>query len=472
MELRNMGLTYSEIGAQLNLSPSSIKYYYDRREELKDGLGEGKILTYKKAVHDLAPYTDTSVTGCAELMACLLEHINEEGMLSMSKHMIADTYGISYVVVKHIFSILCTDHDDKPPFLTKIRNGVYIVNSNITHSIDEIEKVKESEIPELELLSAEKDEEEYDTFSMNEIIMVDSEKEIEVPEDTRLLPVLAMGVQDVDTEESNQTENTNDRKNQFLTEEIRDMIRLIGTEGTHYLIDTENISSSAIEDMVKSILPGNILHFFYSIHSHKISFDSIQNMMEKYDQLNFIPCFCGEKNALDFQIVSVLGMFILKGGIKNRFILVTNDKGFDVTVDFWKKRGVMIERCGENNLSDINYDNNKTGGLFPGGLDYYNSTEFAKYLVGMSTREREDAFDKVIKCMKLRPATSEQKQNVKTLVLSKGFSGYDLNVLAQIFSGDPTMYTQSLMIHAFGQEKSDEFYRNTTISERKALRFL
>ena len=66
--------------------------------------------------------------------------------------------------------------------------------------------------------------------------------------------------------------------------------------------------------------------------------------MEKGVQIRLFKTGTG-KNALDFQLSSLLGYVIKENeGYEDEFIIVSRDTGFDAVLEFWKNRGIKLSR--------------------------------------------------------------------------------------------------------------------------------
>lgn len=122
---------------------------------------------------------------------------------------------------------------------------------------------------------------------------------------------------------------------------------------TIYLVDTENISGEPISALLKSVDASDKLIFFYTDKSNHISYNVLGAFFEKRDLFSLIHCGCGTSNALDFQLVTVLGDLISEckhSGYTPEFAIITKDNGFDAAVKFWKSRGVKIKRITPENI--------------------------------------------------------------------------------------------------------------------------
>lgn len=108
-----------------------------------------------------------------------------------------------------------------------------------------------------------------------------------------------------------------------------------------YLIDSENVGDFWIPLLD---LPGEKMELvvFYTRNSPHMSYDSLIRLKESDRKVTFIKCYEGT-NALDFQLVSELGYRICENE-DGRFVIVTNDTGFDAAVKYWRRRKKTVKR--------------------------------------------------------------------------------------------------------------------------------
>lgn len=127
------------------------------------------------------------------------------------------------------------------------------------------------------------------------------------------------------------------------------------TGKTYYLVDTENPGSSVVINLLREGMEKREIYFFYTSNSIKPDFEMVEWMIQYSENMYFEKCFCGVKNSLDFQLVSFLGALIREKGIQNRYVILSNDGGFDSVVEFWKRKGVDILRIGQGEIDLIVY---------------------------------------------------------------------------------------------------------------------
>ncbi len=125
-----------------------------------------------------------------------------------------------------------------------------------------------------------------------------------------------------------------------------------------YLIDYENVNESGLEG-VKSLKSDDQVHIFFSDQIKNIPFDRSIELTQSRAKIEFIRTHKTAKNYLDFQLSTYLG-YLIGRGEKGEVIVVSNDKGFDSVVDFWKGRNITISRY-ENIANKPTGKNNTPG---------------------------------------------------------------------------------------------------------------
>ena len=78
---------------------------------------------------------------------------------------------------------------------------------------------------------------------------------------------------------------------------------------------------------------------------------------KSYAKIEYVKIRLDRKNALDFQLASILGYKIAKNG-EQEFVIVSKDKGYDSTVEFWKGKKIQISRV-ENITTDVQNSKNE-----------------------------------------------------------------------------------------------------------------
>ncbi len=100
-----------------------------------------------------------------------------------------------------------------------------------------------------------------------------------------------------------------------------------------FLIDFENVKSKGLSgiDMLES---DDTVIILYSENSDTISFEMHRKVMKCRADIEYFKVHVGGKNALDFQLSTLLGYIVARGEHSHAFI-ISNDRGFDFLHDFW-----------------------------------------------------------------------------------------------------------------------------------------
>lgn len=101
-----------------------------------------------------------------------------------------------------------------------------------------------------------------------------------------------------------------------------------------YLVDFENVKSKGLSGIDRLTEEDHVI-IFYSENSDTISFEMHCLVMKTKAQVDYMKVRVGGKNALDFQLSTLLGYLVAKGDNTHLFI-ISNDKGFDKLHDFWE----------------------------------------------------------------------------------------------------------------------------------------
>lgn len=110
-----------------------------------------------------------------------------------------------------------------------------------------------------------------------------------------------------------------------------------------YLIDFENVKSKGLSG-IDLLGENDRVIIFYSENSDTISFDMHRKVMSSSAQIEYLKVRVGGKNALDFQLSTLLGYLVAKEMYSHIFI-ISNDKGFDKLHDFWNTSFADSNSC-------------------------------------------------------------------------------------------------------------------------------
>ena len=112
---------------------------------------------------------------------------------------------------------------------------------------------------------------------------------------------------------------------------------------TTYLIDFENVKSKGLVG-IEAVSKQDKVIILYSENSDTISFDMHQKVLESDADIEYMKVRVGLKNALDFQLSTLLGYMVAKGENSHIFV-ISNDKGFDRLHDFWTGNEINENGC-------------------------------------------------------------------------------------------------------------------------------
>lgn len=112
---------------------------------------------------------------------------------------------------------------------------------------------------------------------------------------------------------------------------------------TIYYIDSENIFCSDWPYLYPELEKGDAFIIFYTKNVSGIPVEILDTLRGMGVSLRYILCNTG-KNALDFQLVSVLGYGIANQGNTYCYRIVSRDTGYDPVVKYWKNLSYDVAR--------------------------------------------------------------------------------------------------------------------------------
>ena len=114
----------------------------------------------------------------------------------------------------------------------------------------------------------------------------------------------------------------------------------------YYLVDYENVNVAGLNGVSK-LIENDFVIIFYSENAETLTFGMHRRINESKADIKFQKVAVKEKNALDFQLCSYLGFLIrdtmTEKDSENSYFIVSNDKGYSVLPDYWKKFGVDLK---------------------------------------------------------------------------------------------------------------------------------
>lgn len=106
---------------------------------------------------------------------------------------------------------------------------------------------------------------------------------------------------------------------------------------TAFFIDFENVRGAGVEGL-NEIEEDDVVYLF---HGDNDSFPIRFLTSERFKNISFIKCNVGTKNAMDFQLISYMG-YKLMDPYLDSFVVVSKDKGYDSTINFWIEKQFRI----------------------------------------------------------------------------------------------------------------------------------
>ncbi len=112
----------------------------------------------------------------------------------------------------------------------------------------------------------------------------------------------------------------------------------------YYFVDYENVHSEGFIG-IDGIAKNDTLYLMYTEQCKTFSLEVLEKIVRRKINLEIYKVGSGSKNALDFQLSSFMGYIIAKNEEKEcYFYIVSKDTGFDHLIDFWRKKGISVER--------------------------------------------------------------------------------------------------------------------------------
>lgn len=113
----------------------------------------------------------------------------------------------------------------------------------------------------------------------------------------------------------------------------------------YFFVDYENVQAGGISNNLSMLCDGDVVCVMFSQNCKNVTFDVIEAISMRGARLEALSAGTGAKNALDFQLSSYLGFTVGRTfGENNKFYIVSKDTGYDRICEFWKARGVSVER--------------------------------------------------------------------------------------------------------------------------------
>ena len=107
-----------------------------------------------------------------------------------------------------------------------------------------------------------------------------------------------------------------------------------------YMIDYENVKTGGLNG-ISRLTDADRVIIFYSENANRLTFDLHQRLMASTAKIEYREVSVGGHNALDFQLVTYLG-FLIAQEPNGQYLIISNDRGFEYVVNFWRKDGLSI----------------------------------------------------------------------------------------------------------------------------------
>lgn len=112
-----------------------------------------------------------------------------------------------------------------------------------------------------------------------------------------------------------------------------------------FFVDYENVSISGLDGVTK-LDANDEVYIFYSTNADKLTFGLHRRLNETKAKIHYKNVIKGSKNALDFQLASLLGYTIRENMDSNNgtifYYIVSKDLGFSCLENFWEKTDILV----------------------------------------------------------------------------------------------------------------------------------
>ena len=111
-----------------------------------------------------------------------------------------------------------------------------------------------------------------------------------------------------------------------------------------YIVDYENVHQQGLSG-IQYLPKHSVVCVFYSQITDTIPIETAKAAINGKCKLLFFQVESGQKNSLDFQLVTFLGYLIAKHqslNIRIPYYIITKDTGFQNTAKFWLQLGIQI----------------------------------------------------------------------------------------------------------------------------------
>ena len=213
-----------------------------------------------------------------------------------------------------------------------------------------------------------------------------------------------------------------------------------------FLIDMENVGTMGLEGF-PILKKGDELHMFIGKCTDKIRTDFLVTMQKKQIKVTYYDVIANGKNALDFQITSLLGALV---SVKKKsvFYIISKDKGYDSSVaflkEYYKNRDLSIQRV--DNIAES--DKTASAKIFePPMIKELSSKEIWEF-------ESKQLIESIIRT----PPLFMDDDYKKTTLLNICFNGCKKATLKEMKD-----YIKKRMENSFGKDGNELYIMNKTV---------
>ena len=172
-----------------------------------------------------------------------------------------------------------------------------------------------------------------------------------------------------------------------------------------YLIDFENVKSKGLTG-IDSLSEYDRVIIFYSENADTINFEMHQKVLISKAEVEYFKVHVGGKNALDFQLSTLLGYLVCKNYYSHIFV-ISNDKSFDFLHDFWHGKYIAAPDCVVYRTKTIAQAINYAGGKKQPVVEEDDASVFAPQETAVSEEPAADEVPLVVPAAAEEPAAEE-----------------------------------------------------------------
>lgn len=247
-----------------------------------------------------------------------------------------------------------------------------------------------------------------------------------------------------------------------------------------YMIDFENVKSNGLTG-IELLNENDKVIILYSDKSDTISFDMHKKILESKSDIQYVKVRVGSKNALDFQLATLLGYLVAKNENSHIFI-ISNDRGFDRLHDFWNENEMNTHNCVVYRTQNIqkavlSIEKNQEKRI---ENTEENSTEIIENPIEIkkvaieTTKTIDDSLDNSIKEILGDICKDEDLPQIKEALLNSVSKEDFHNGLAKVFKQQATEFYKQLrpkyiqLKELSNKENNIEIINNETITDAKS----